>query len=216
MNVPNAWAFVQYALQLLLSESALCLLPGVGLLAASLWIASGFFRSSVSRRMNTKQRLLVCLAGSIGYVMLMYPPWIMKERLWDKKVLENAIFPSGPTRAGDPTASPPPVFTRARSTYAPFYVGFFLKPRHRGVGWRPRPVPLKSDGPVEVSGREYVIVSRTYTIDAPRLLVQFGGLAVVTGGLFLALRDKTRPTEADAKWDWQTADAPGQPVNHKH
>ncbi|MCP4246003.1 MAG: hypothetical protein GY778_03045 [bacterium] len=216
MNGPNAWVFVQRALQLLLSVPALCVLTGAGLLVASLWLASGFFRSSVSRRMNVKQRWLVCLAGSIGYVMLLYPPWMVSEQLWEREVLEHTVFPSGPTRAADPGVSPPPVFTRVRSTYAPFYVGFFPKPPRRGVGLYPRPVPLKPGKPVEVMGREYVIVSRMYTINTPRLLIQFGGLAVVTGGLFLALRDRTRPTEADAEWDWQASDAPGRPAIHEH
>lgn len=207
---------MQRALELLLTTPVLCVLTGVALLAGSLWLASGFFKSSVCRRMNLKQRWVVCLAGFAGFAMLLYPPWIVTDQVWDKEALDQYLFPAAAARAARGNRPSEDVFTRDRSGYAPFYIWHFQhRPQRRGRLYsRPGPVrwhPLKQ--PIDDG---YVVVAWTCRLDFVRLLLQLAVTAAIAGGLTWALRDRTGPTEVTPEGDWERCDSAAGWAIHKH
>ncbi|HUU81899.1 MAG TPA: hypothetical protein VM243_00220 [Phycisphaerae bacterium] len=215
MGGQNVWMFVRRALEQLLTTPALCMLTGVVLLVGSLWLASGFFKSSACHRMNLKQRWVVCLAGFVGFAMLLYPPWIVTDQVWERSALEGHFFLMGTGQAGVANRSSEHAFARETSAYAPFYIWYLRQPPRRTGGLYTRPSPVRWHPLKQPTEDGYVVVAWTCRPNIPRLLLQFALTAVVGTGLFLALRGGAALPEVRPAWEQEGIGGAARPAIHK-
>ncbi|MFH0980104.1 MAG: hypothetical protein V2A79_01010 [Planctomycetota bacterium] len=90
-------------------------------------------------------------------------------------------------------SQPKPIYAAVKSTYEPIYMWLFRKPVGHWIDSDisgPSPLRCKPRTQGEVFYVKYINPNRILTINILRLLIQFGVVILITGGLFLALRGR--------------------------
>jgi len=165
------------------------------------------FTSSLSKKLNRRQRWVVFLALIIALGMVICPPWIITEeilpdeappRVWPTTmpfgpVVSLSYSPAAPVY-GDPTVS-----------YQPMYMGFYsasrrwFDPSTRATGplpfGPPRPLGRKPKNAEEEFYCKYICPTRTVELCAGRLGAQLGVLILLGGVLFWLFTEKGQFTQ---------------------